>query len=111
MLPDALSVMAAWGFAYRSHCIWDKGRTGTGYWFRQQHELLLVGARGNVPAPTPGEQGSSIIRASPSAHSQKPEAAAKMIEAMFPHTEKLEMFARALRDGWDVFGNEVPMAH
>ncbi len=26
MLPDALRVMAAWGFQYKSHCIWRKDR-------------------------------------------------------------------------------------
>jgi N6-adenosine-specific RNA methylase IME4 len=108
MLPDALSVMASWSFAYRSHCVWDKGRAGTGYWFRQEHELLLVGTRGKVPAPAPGEQRRSIIRTRAGAHSEKPAAVAEMIEAMFPRTKKLEMFARATRDGWDVFGNEVP---
>ena len=43
MLPHALAVMSAWGFDYRSHAIWQKDRIGTGYWFRNAHELLLVG--------------------------------------------------------------------
>jgi N6-adenosine-specific RNA methylase IME4/ParB-like chromosome segregation protein Spo0J len=107
LLPDALSVMSAWGFTYRSHCIWDKGRPGNGYWFRQEHEVLLVGVRGHVPAPAPGEQCRSIIHEHPGSHSAKPKAAAEMVEAMFPNAEKLEMFARIRRDGWDFFGNEV----
>ena len=36
MLPDALRVMAAWGFAYVSRCVWAKDRLGTGYWFRDK---------------------------------------------------------------------------
>ena len=57
MLPQALEVMTAWGFTYRSHCVWEKttGR-GTGYWFINKHEILLVGTRGNIPAPAPGTQ-------------------------------------------------------
>jgi ParB-like chromosome segregation protein Spo0J len=43
MLPEALDVMKAWGFTYRSHCVWKKDRVGMGFWFRNIHELLLVG--------------------------------------------------------------------
>src|ERR1700730_16038389 len=32
MLPDALAVMAAWGFKYRTNFTWGKNRVGTGYW-------------------------------------------------------------------------------
>ena len=38
-------------FEYKSHAVWLKNKVGTGYWFRNQHELLLVGTRGNIPAP------------------------------------------------------------
>src|SRR5690606_33052257 len=70
MLPQALEVMNAWGFTYRSHVIWRKSEgadaelvLGNGYWFRNGHELLLVGARGNVPAPAMGTQFPSVIDA------------------------------------------------
>ena len=43
--------MAAWDFEYRSNVVWAKNRIGTGYWFRNKHEILLVGVRGNIPAP------------------------------------------------------------
>ena len=43
MLEDALQWMAAYGFAYRSHCVWVKDAIGTGYWFRNQHEMLAGG--------------------------------------------------------------------
>ena len=45
MLPQALEVMAAWGFEYRTNFVWAKDRAGTGYWSRNQHELLLVGVK------------------------------------------------------------------
>src|SRR5262245_34115868 len=54
MMPDVLLLMRAWGFTYRSQVIWAKDRTGLGYWFRNKHELLLVGTRGRPPAPAPG---------------------------------------------------------
>jgi N6-adenosine-specific RNA methylase IME4 len=55
MLPQALDVMAAWGFAYKSSLAWAKDHVGTGYWVRNKHELLLIGTRGSVPAPAAGD--------------------------------------------------------
>jgi hypothetical protein len=48
LLPQALEVMLAWGFTYKSHAIWRKDKMGLGYWFRFRHELLLVGTRGTA---------------------------------------------------------------
>jgi N6-adenosine-specific RNA methylase IME4 len=107
MLPQALDVMKAWGFTYRSHLVWLKNRIGTGYWARNQHELLLIGTKGHVPAPAPGEQHASVIEAKVGNHSVKPAAFAEIIEGVFPNCRRLEMFARAPRLGWDIWGNEV----
>jgi hypothetical protein len=63
MLPHALEVMGAWGFAYKTHSIWAKDRIGTGYWWRNKHELLLTGTRGAIPAPAFGTQADSLITA------------------------------------------------
>lgn len=110
MLPDALIVMKAWGFAYKSHFIWNKDKIGTGYWNRNKHELLLVGTRGNIPAPAMGEQSHSVIDAPVRLHSEKPAAFYLMIEAYFPHLPKIELNARRARAGWDAWGNEAPGA-
>jgi N6-adenosine-specific RNA methylase IME4 len=107
MQPEAFEVMAAWGFTYRSQFIWLKPVAGTGYWNRNRHEHLLVGTRGDVPAPAPGEQFDSVISAPSGRHSEKPPAFAEMIEEMFPSLPRLEMFARGPRPGWDVWGNEA----
>ena len=107
MLGEALSVLDAWGFEYKSHFVWTKDRAGTGHWSRNQHELLLIGTRGNIPAPAPGEQYPSVISAPLGEHSEKPAAFAEMIEDMFPNLPAVELFARAPRLGWDVWGNEA----
>jgi N6-adenosine-specific RNA methylase IME4 len=108
MLPHALKVMNAWGFAYKSHFVWVKDRSGTGYWNRCQHELLLVGTRGKPPAPAQGEQWGSAIRASVGEHSEKPEDFYRLIESYFPNLPKIELFARTRRHGWDAWGHEAP---
>jgi N6-adenosine-specific RNA methylase IME4 len=106
MLPDALVVMKSWGYAYKSHVTWVKDKVGTGYWFRNQHELLLVGTRGDPPAPTP--PWPSVIHAPRALHSAKPEAFYVMIETYFPSAPKLELFARGnRREGWSAWGNQA----
>jgi N6-adenosine-specific RNA methylase IME4 len=107
MLPEALSVMDTWGFTYKTNFVWTKNRIGTGYWARNRHEHLLIGTRGDIPAPAPGEQFDSVIEAPVGKHSSKPAAFAKMIEELFPSMDLLEMFARGPRSGWDTWGNEA----
>ncbi|HTM72238.1 MAG TPA: MT-A70 family methyltransferase, partial [Pseudolabrys sp.] len=85
MLPQAIEVMAAWGFTYKSLITWVKDRPGTGYWIRNRVELLLIGTRGNVPAPVPGEQPEQVIEAPRGRHSEKPEVFAEIIERLFPN--------------------------
>jgi N6-adenosine-specific RNA methylase IME4 len=64
LLDELKPILASKGFAYRSHCMWDKGDPpGLGHWFRFQHEVLIVAVKGEVPAPAPGTQWKSIIRA------------------------------------------------
>jgi N6-adenosine-specific RNA methylase IME4 len=108
MLPEALRVMDAWGFQYKSQAVWSKDKVGTGYWFRNCHELLLVGTKGKIPAPAMGTQWASVIEAPVGAHSQKPERVYELIEAYFPNLPKIELNARSVRDGWTAWGNEAP---
>lgn len=107
MLPHALEVVEAWGFRYVTHFVWVKNKAGTGYWNRNKHELLLVGRRGDIPAPALGTQWESVIEAAVGRHSEKPEDSYKMIEEMFPNLPKIELNARIRRDGWASWGNEI----
>jgi N6-adenosine-specific RNA methylase IME4 len=108
MMPQALEVMQAWDFKYVSGCVWVKNRDGTGYWFRNRHELLLVGRKGNITAPAAGTQWSSVIEAPVGRHAAKPEQVLEMIEAYYPTLPKIELNRRGpARAGWDAWGNEV----
>jgi N6-adenosine-specific RNA methylase IME4 len=110
MLADAIRLMQAWGFEYRSHFVWAKDRIGTGYWNRNRHELLLVGACGSPPAPAPGRQWPSLIEAPVGEHSAKPAVFCEMIEAYFPNLPKIELNCRGEpRPGWDAWGDETIM--
>jgi N6-adenosine-specific RNA methylase IME4 len=112
MLCDALVVMKAWGFEYKTHVVWAKRREGdgrgTGYWFLGEHELLLVGTKGSPPAPAPGTQWGSVIQAPVGRHSEKPEKFITLIETLFPNLPKIELNRRGpQRPGWDAWGNEA----
>lgn len=54
-VAEALEVLLAWGFKYRTCAIWDKQCIGMGYWFRTQHEVLLVGVKGTFSPPPPAK--------------------------------------------------------
>jgi N6-adenosine-specific RNA methylase IME4 len=108
MLPDAMDVLDDWGFVYRSHIVWDKGAVnGLGYWLRNRHELLLIGTRGRPPAPAEGTQWPSLIQATKGAHSTKPAFGHAFAETFWPSLPKVELFARAPRLGWSVWGNQA----
>jgi N6-adenosine-specific RNA methylase IME4 len=108
LLPQSIETMSLWGFEYVSLFGWVKNKAGTGYWVRNRLELLLIGKRGDIPAPAPGTQFDSVIEAPVGRHSAKPAVVRSMIESMFPSLPKLEMFARgAAPDGWTFWGNQA----
>lgn len=107
-LPDALKVMEAWGFEYKSGAVWGKEIIGMGYYFRGQHELLLLGRKGTPGIPSSGSRVSSVIHSRRGRHSEKPKVVYEIIERIYPSAMKLEMFARDHLEGWDVWGNEAP---
>jgi N6-adenosine-specific RNA methylase IME4 len=107
-LREALSVVSAWGFEYKTNAVWDKEKIGMGYWFRGQHELLLVGTRGSPSPPDQDLRVSSVFREPRGRHSAKPSCVYEAIESMFPEAVKAEFYQRVPREGWVGCGNEVP---
>ena len=107
-LLEALEVMKAWGFEYKTNAVWDKKRIGMGYYFRGQHEHLLVGIKGEFIPPEVNFRNSSIYREKRTEHSVKPAFFRTWIAEAYPLQSKLEMFARERIEGWDAWGNEIP---
>ena len=103
----AAEVCAAWGFSIKSQLVWPKSRIGTGYWARNQHELVIVARRGRFPCLRPALFPTSIIPGKTRDHSRKPEWVQETVDARFPDARKLELFARRPRHGWTVWGNET----
>lgn len=105
----ATVIMEAWGFDYKTQAVWDKMQIGTGLIFRNQHEVLLVGARGKPPKPI--ELFSSVFRYQRTKHSTKPPEIRQAIERMYPFFDtpetKIELFARDQVEGWTCVGFEA----
>jgi len=113
LLPEGLEVMKAWGFDYKGNIVWHKVRKdggpdgrGVGFYFRNVTELVLFGVKGNLRTLPPGRSQVNILRTQKREHSRKPDELYKIIEecSLGPF---LELFARARREGWDQWGNEL----
>lgn len=105
-LAECFEVINAWGFEYRTCMVWDKEKIGMGYYARNQHELLLICRRGQIPPPEAGTQPSSVHREARGKHSAKPHFYYEMIEEAYPQLPKIELFCRSPREGWAVWGNQ-----
>jgi len=107
-LLDAMHVIESWGFTYKTCMVWDKEVMGMGYYARQQHELLLFATKGSLPVPEDKNRPPSVVRIRrDKKHSAKPEEFYGIIEKMYPEYDKIELFARNRRDGWEAWGNQA----
>ena len=97
---------------YKLHArlVWNKV-TGipASFDIRFGHEYLLWLYKGKLQPAATDERGKihSVFTEQVKNHSRKPEIAYQIIERLYPNTQKLELFARKRRDGWDCWGNEV----
>lgn len=107
----AIDTIRAWGFMQKTGFPWvklDHDRLslsyGVGYWLRGCSEYVLIGCKGKVSPP--GELSNYLGIMSPNfQHSRKPISVHELAETLpGPY---LELFGRRLREGWDVFGNEI----
>ncbi len=103
-LPEALDLMEAWGFDYKSVFVWVKPELGLGNYWRVCHEFLLLGVNGNCTFP--GSERSWLEHPRRAGHSIKPAAVRKLVERVSP-APRLELFARTVHDGWVCWGNEI----
>ena len=109
-IREALKVIEAWGFDYRTNMVWVKDKWGMGYYIRGQHELLLIARKGDLPLPDEENRVSSVIQAPRLGHSQKPDSVYEIIEKMYPNQCYIELFAREKRPGWVAWGLEAQLA-
>lgn len=113
LLPEALRVIKAWGFKYKSVAfVWlkknkkaDSWFYGLGFWTRGNAEVCLLATRGH-----PKRMDNSVhqfIISPLEAHSKKPDEARHKIVRLMGDVPRVELFARQAAPGWQVWGNEV----
>jgi N6-adenosine-specific RNA methylase IME4 len=111
LLEDALRVVQAWGFEYKTNIVWvktDLVKPGSGFYVRGRHELLFICTRGSfTPLVDVSPPIGSVIAAPVQEHSRKPDEVYEIIERLYPGCNYLEMFARRERPGWVAWGDEV----
>ena len=115
-LLNGMRVMEAWGFTYKQLWIWAKTHKndrsklafGMGRLARNCHEPCLVGVKGKYTKELANRSQRNIFLHPGLPHSQKPEDLQDSLELMFPERNKLEIFARRHRPGWNCIGNEAP---
>ncbi len=105
MLPEALQLMEAWGFAYKACLTWVKTNGfGTGHYLRGATEHCLLGVRGTLSCLRHDQR--TYFEAVRTEHSVKPDAFYEAVETLSPGP-RLRLFARKERDGWTSWGLEL----
>lgn len=114
MLREALEVIEAWGFTYKTVAFnWVKQNKngaslfwGLGNWTRSNSEICLLAVKGKPKRVSAGVH--SVILSPIQQHSRKPAEARDRIVELMGDLPRIELFAREAAPGWDSWGNEVP---
>lgn len=110
MLPQALEVISAWGFTFKTQGQWvkqtknGKQSFGTGYILRNAGEPFLIATRG---APKTTRSVRNTIFGLARQHSRKPEECFREAEKLMPNAQRCELFSRQPRKGWICWGDEA----
>lgn len=113
-IADALRVMEAWGFEYKTCAfVWIKKnrKSNTNFWgmgayTRANAEICLLGI---TPGFKPAAQIKShavhqVIESPVEEHSKKPEETRRRIVELLGDVPRIELFARQRSPGWDAWG-------
>lgn len=122
-IAEALQVITAWGFKYKTCAFaWvkttaaGKDAMGLGHWTRGNTEPCLLATRGKPKRIDAGVRQvildetftEETLFAPRAAHSAKPAVARERIVRLLGDVPRLELFARQRVEGWHAWGNELP---
>lgn len=114
MLKEALEVIEAWGFTYKTVAFnWVKQNKsgegifmGLGNWTRSNSEICLLAVKGKPKRVSASVR--SVLISPIERHSRKPDEVRDRIVELMGDLPRIELFARSGADGWDCWGNEAP---
>jgi N6-adenosine-specific RNA methylase IME4 len=108
-LPEAMKVMQAWGFKYKTCAFsWVKIRKdgnalhGMGSYTKSNIEICLLGMRGHIKSAD--KTVPQILMHGRLGHSEKPPIVRDRIVQLFGDISRIELFARQKTEGWDAIG-------
>lgn len=115
ILPEALNVLTAWGFDYKTVAFtWVKRNKknytwfwGMGYYTRANPEICILATKGKG-LPVLNRSVHSVIDTPIEEHSKKPDVVRKLIVQLFGNIQpRIELFARKKAPEWICVGNEI----
>ncbi len=117
MLREALDLIEAWGFKYKTIAFnWVKQNKsgaglfwGLGNWTRSNSEICLLAIKGKPKRVSAAVH--SVVMTPVQRHSQKPDEVRERIVKLVGDVPRIELFARQSAPGWDCWGNEAPQSN
>ena len=112
-IEDALSLIRAWGFEYKSIAFqWIKqNKSGNGFffglgrWMRGNTECCLIAVKGKPKRIS--NKVSQLVFSPLQKHSQKPAIVRNKIIELVGDLPRIELFARTTLEGWVSACNEI----
>ena len=113
-LDEALEVIKAWGFIYKTvGFTWIKQNKksdgffmGLGFYTRSNAEFCLLATKGRG-VERKSKSVRQLVISRLREHSRKPDEVRDRIVELFGDIPRIELFARTKTPGWDVWGNET----
>lgn len=109
-LPEALAVMAAWGFKFKTVAfVWSKQHasgkwvSNLGKWTMGNVEMCLLGVKGRPQRIC--KNVKQLVHAERTTHSRKPQEVRDRIVTLMGDIPRLELFAREESPGWISIGD------
>ena len=114
-LDKGIQVLNAWGFRYVTIAfVWVKktenGNTYVNYgpWTLKSTEICILGTKGKMQQYKKSKNVRSLVEATRTIHSKKPNEVRSRIVELFGDIPKIELFARERVEGWECWGNQIP---
>src|SRR5262249_2709634 len=93
---------------YKTAFVWAKGRPNFGHYHNASAELLMVCTRGSCTPDAKHLESQVQTIERTGRHSEKPEDFRAMIDRMYPHGKRIELFRRGeAPESWEIWGNEA----
>lgn len=98
------------GYKLHARFVWDKGNgVAPAFTIRYSHEYLSWFYKPKLLSVATDQRGrfTTVIRSPGREHSRKPDEAYAMVERLYPDLNRLDVFSREQRAGWQQYGNQT----